>query len=217
MRGRPRSFDDDTALESAISVFWEHGYEGTSIAMLTEAMGIAAPSLYNAFNDKKGLFLQALDRYLSTYAAFTTTALSGDRPAYDAVAQLLGDAAVAYTRPDQPPGCLLISAATNCTPTSAGIAEHLRAVRTEGREALAARLRTARDEGDLPADADPDALATFYAATLQGMSGQARDGATRDDLRKIATAALRAWPGVNDQQRSGTAGLAGTTSSRPSG
>ena len=181
-------------MERAISVFWEYGYEATSIAMLTKALGIGAPSLYNAFGDKRELFLEALDRYLATYAAFATAALEQEPRGYDALARLLREAAASYTRPDQPAGCLLISAATNCSPQSAQVSEHVRSLRIAGRAALEAKLTTAKDGGELPDDCDVQALASFYAATLQGMSAQARDGATQADLLGIATTALAAWP-----------------------
>jgi AcrR family transcriptional regulator len=179
-----------------ISVFWQHGYDASSVVMLTEACGLGAPSLYNAFGDKRTLFLEALDRYLMTYAAFTSSALEEEQ-AYTAIARLLREAAAAYTRPDKPAGCLLITATTNCGPQSSDVADRLRARRTEGRRALTAKLQTALDAGELPPDTDPSALAGFYAATLQGMSAQARDGASKDDLLKIAAAALRAWPGTH--------------------
>jgi len=117
------------ALERAIAVFWEHGYDATSISLLTAALGVGAPSLYAAFGDKRTLFTEALDRYMRTYAAFTSRALAEEPRARDAVARLLREAAAAYTRPDRPHGCLLISAATNCSPQSADVAARLRDLR----------------------------------------------------------------------------------------
>ncbi|WP_426513365.1 TetR/AcrR family transcriptional regulator [Dactylosporangium sp. McL0621] len=192
--GRPRSFDRDEALERAMAVFWEHGYDATSIAMLTAAVGIGAPSLYAAFGDKRSLFLEALARYMHTYAAFTQRALTDKPDARAAVERLLRDAAAAYTRLDRPRGCLLITAATNCSPQSADIAAHLREQRAAGARALEAKIASAAQAGELPAGTDPGALATFYGAVLQGMSAQARDGATTADLHRIADHALLAWP-----------------------
>ena len=194
--GRPRSFDRDEALEAAVAVFWKHGYDTTSIAMLTEALGIGAPSLYAAFGDKQSLFFEALDRYLTTYAAFTKQALEDEPHARDAVERLLHDAAAAYTRPNRPPGCLLITAATNCSPQSAEIAAHLRELRAAGLRALEKKLKTAVRAGELPPRTDARALARFYSAVLHGMSSQARDGATTSDLRRIADNALHAWPSI---------------------
>ncbi|GAA4244713.1 TetR/AcrR family transcriptional regulator [Dactylosporangium darangshiense] len=192
--GRPRSFDRDEALERAMVVFWEHGYDATSIAMLTTAVGIGAPSLYAAFRDKRSLFIEALERYMRTYAAFIERALTEEPSARAAVERLLRDAAAAYTRADRPHGCLLISAATNCSPQSADIAAHLRDQRAAGARALESRIAGDVRTGELPADTDPRTLATFYGAVLQGMSAQARDGATTGDLHRIAEHALLAWP-----------------------
>jgi AcrR family transcriptional regulator len=192
--GRPRSFDRDRALDTAVSVFWEHGYEATSISLLTGALGIGAPSLYAAFGDKETLFTEALELYLRTYAAFTQHALAEEPRARDAVERLLRDAAAAYTRPDRPHGCLLISATTNCSPQSADVAARLRALRATSARAIEDKIAAAVRAGELPARTDPRALASFYGATLQGMSAQARDGATQSDLEQIADTALRAWP-----------------------
>ena len=193
-RGRTRAFDRDEALDRAVAVFWEHGYDATSIALLTEAMGIGAPSLYAAFGDKRALFDEALDRYLRTYGAFTARALAEEPTAREAVERLLREAAAAYTGAGHPPGCLLITAATNCTPGSAGVKARLRDLRAQGHLALEQKIAAAVQAGELPAGTDARALATFCAATLQGMCAQARDGATRSDLAAIAAAALRAWP-----------------------
>lgn len=197
-KGRPLSFDRDGALERAIAVFWEYGYDAASVSLLTRAMGISASSLYAAFGDKRRLFGEALDRYLRTYAAFATVALRGEPTAYRAVARLLREAAAAYTRPGHPPGCLLITAATNCSPESADVKSRLRDLRAAGIDALEATIAAGVKAGELPPDTDSRALAVFYAATLQGMSAQARDGATRADLEQIAVGALRAWPAPAD-------------------
>jgi AcrR family transcriptional regulator len=193
-RGRTRSFDRDEALERAMHVFWEHGYDATSISLLTEAMNIGAPSMYAAFGDKRTLFDEALDGYLRTYGAFTVRALAEEQRARDAIARLLREAAAAYTGPGHPPGCLLISAATNCTPQSANVKARLRDLRAQGDRALEQKIAAAAHAGELPVDTDVHALATFYAATMQGMSARARDGASRAELEAIATLALRAWP-----------------------
>jgi AcrR family transcriptional regulator len=192
--GRPRAFDRDQALERAVMVFWEHGYDATSIALLTEALGIGAPSLYAAFGNKRDLFAEALDRYLGTYGAFTERALAAEPNARDAVERLLREAASAYTGPDHPRGCLLNSAATNCSPQSADIAARLRDIRSLGTRALEAKLAASIRAGELPATTDAQALAIFYAVVIQGMSAQARDGASRTDLEQVAANALRAWP-----------------------
>jgi AcrR family transcriptional regulator len=172
-RGRARAFDRDEALNRAVAVFWEHGYDAASVALLTEAMGIGAPSLYAAFGDKRALFDEALDRYLRTYGSFTARAIAGESSARGAIARLLREAAAAYTGAGHPPGCLLITAATNCTPGSAGVKARLRDLRAQGHLALEQKIAAAVQAGELPAGTDSRALATFYAATLQGIRAQA--------------------------------------------
>ncbi|WP_261575406.1 TetR/AcrR family transcriptional regulator [Frankia gtarii] len=194
-QGRPRAFDGETALEQALLAFWQHGYDATSITVLTEAMGINASSLYAAFGDKRSLFTAAVRRYLQGPARFTTMALEGAPTAREAVERLLRAAAVTYTAPGHPPGCLVISAATNCTPGSLDVQAELRDIRAQGRQALTQRITAGIVAREMPPETDAHALAAFYAATLQGMSGLARDGSTHAELDHVATAALAAWPG----------------------
>ncbi|MEV7414880.1 TetR/AcrR family transcriptional regulator [Streptomyces sp. NPDC089919] len=184
-KGR-RAFDRDRALAVALREFWTHGYETTSIASLTKAMGINPPSLYAAFGDKRRLFGEAVALYLDTYG----TPIEGP-DARTAIERLLRHVAVDFTDPGHPPGCLVITAATNCGPASQDVKDELRALRERTRSAMAEVIRA---DTTLPATADPDALATFYAAVVQGMNQQACDGATRADLDRIADTALTAWP-----------------------
>jgi len=191
--GRPRGFDREVALESALREFWRNGYEATSISTLTRAMGIKPPSLYAAFGDKRALFTEAVARYVETYGSYGATALA-EPTARAAVEKLLGLAAVEYTEASHPPGCLVISAATNCSPANHDVEAELRAQRTATKDAIAAKISVDIGLGLLPPETDAPALATFYAATVQGMNTQARDGASRADLDKIAEIALQAWP-----------------------
>jgi AcrR family transcriptional regulator len=177
-----------------MKTFWQHGYDTTSITALTDAMGINASSLYAAFGDKRSLFSAALQRYLAGPASFTLTAMDGAASAHGAVHQLLHAAAAAYTQPGYPRGCLVISGATNCTPQSVDVQAELRAIRAQGLRALAQRISAAVGDQELPADTDTHTLASFYTGTMQAMSGLARDGATRADLKAVADLALAAWP-----------------------
>lgn len=195
-KGRPRAFDQQTALEQALEVFWRHGYDATSIAMLTEALGIRPPSLYAAFGDKRALFSKALTHYLQTHGAFTTDALAQEPTARAAVDRLLHEAALRYTDPAHPPGCLVISAAVNHTPDSEDVEAELRVLRQAGKQAIAHRIQADKAAGHLPADTDTKALATFYATVIQGMSRQAQDGATPEDLTRAADLAMTTWPNM---------------------
>ncbi|MFH8406577.1 TetR/AcrR family transcriptional regulator [Streptomyces sp. NPDC018019] len=193
-RGRPRSFDRETALEQAMRAFWEHGYEAVSIADLTDAMGIKAPSLYAAFGDKRTLFEEAIEAYVRDFGVFSGRALAEEPTARRAVARMLHEAATFHTMPGYPRGCMVISAATNCTAQSEDVMRSLQERRAQNVETVEERVRSDIAAGELPAGTDAHALATYSAAVLQGMSQQARDGADRTTLERVAELAMAAWP-----------------------
>jgi TetR/AcrR family transcriptional regulator, copper-responsive repressor len=192
-RGRPRSFDREAALEQALLTFWERGYDATSVADLTAALGIGAPSLYAAFGDKRRLFDEVVTRYQATHGAFTSRALEDEQTARQAIERILRETAAHYTAPGHPHGCLIISAAQNTIPASADVHETLRGIRRHNVGVLRDRIQADIDAGVLPPGTDAAALAIFFGATIQGMSQQARDGATRAELEAIATTALSVW------------------------
>ncbi|MGK8501446.1 TetR/AcrR family transcriptional regulator [Nocardia asiatica] len=190
-RGRPRSFDRDAALEQAMRLFWEHGYEATSIGDLTAAMGIGAPSLYAAFGDKKTLFAEVVAHFGARYGGFVTRALAEESTADAAVRRILREAATEYTRPECPHGCLVNSAGVNTT--SAEIAALLRELRNRNIDAFAARIQADIDAGVLSRHLDARTSARYVGTVLQGMSQAARDGASRTELEQVAELALRGW------------------------
>jgi len=193
-RGRPLSFDREQALDQAMRVFWQRGYEAASIAELTAAMGITAPSLYTAFGDKERLFLEAVDRYAAGPGGGYTRALAEAPTAYLAIRRCLEEAAEELTRPCHPKGCMVAMAATNCTAASAHIKEALAKRRAAADDGVRCRIQQGIRDGELPADTDAEALTNFYATVFRGMSMQATDGASREALLAIAAAAMRAWP-----------------------
>ncbi|MEU7674381.1 TetR/AcrR family transcriptional regulator [Micromonospora taraxaci] len=188
-RGRPRGFDVDEALERAMEVFWRQGYEGASMSDLTEAMGINKPSLYAAYGGKEELFRKVVARYAEQDMAYARDAFA-QPTAYEVVATLLRENVLAVTRPDRPAGCLSIQGGTACATDSAPIAGFLAASRLAGERALADRLARAVDEGDLPADADPVALARFVMIVTEGHAIHAAAGVAREDLQQAAEIAL---------------------------
>ncbi len=193
-KGRPRTFDVDKALDFALKVFWRKGYEGTSLLDLTEAMGINRPSLYAAFGNKEELFRKALDRYAAGPAAHMREAL--DEPTARAVAErLLRKTADVLTDPRHPPGCLAVQGALSCGEAAESIRQELNSRRSAGEAALRERFERAKSEEDLPPGADPADLARYVTTVIQGMAVQAVGGASRDELRRVAETALRAWPG----------------------
>jgi AcrR family transcriptional regulator len=198
--GRPRTFDVDEALDIALKVFWRNGYEGTSIDDLTKAMGINRPSLYCAFGNKEQLFRKALDRYAEGPGVLYREAI-GEPTARGVAERLLRGMADVLGDPRNPRGCLAVQAALSCGEAADPIRCELNARRAATEAALRERLERAKQEGDLPAEAEPADLARYLATVLQGMAVQAAGGAGRDDLRRVAETALRAWPETRRKAR----------------
>jgi AcrR family transcriptional regulator len=192
-RGRPRGFDRDEALDTAMRLFWSRGYEATSISDLTKAMGLMPPALYGAFGDKKRLFLEAVERYLHGAGCFAQKALTEEPTAERAIRRLLLDAATAFTRPDHPRGCMVVNSATNCTVQSDDIYEALAERRRAAETAVRARINAGHKAGELADGADVDALSGLVTATLYGLAIKARDGASRARLRRIIEQLMRVW------------------------
>ncbi len=193
-RGRPLSFDRDAALEQAMHVFWERGYEAASIADLTSAMGITPPSLYTAFGDKEQLFLEAIERYALGYGSAGARALVEEPTARGAVERWLSESANELTQPCHPKGCMVVMAATNCSAAAERVQDALLLRRTEAIANLGRRIQGGIDGAELPADTDAKDLANFYATIYQGMSMQAKDGATHESLMATVRTAMRSWP-----------------------
>ena len=192
--GRPLSFDRDQALDAATRLFWTQGFEATSISDLTRVMGITPPSLYAAYGDKRGLFREALDRYLGGVAS-AAEAITAAPTAHDAARDLLTAAAVSGTGEDTPAGCLLASSIVTSSAAAADLREELAQIRRGVEAALRARIERDKRERVLPEDADAEMLAGHVFAVVQGMSTLAKDGAGRDKLLRIVEAAMRSWPG----------------------
>ena len=191
--GRPLSFDRDAALRQAMLTFWRYGYETTSVAELTAAMGVNAPSLYAAFGDKKHLFLEAMRLYAGDPEDMAR-AIHDSPTAYEAASKLMTVAAVTYTGETTPKGCLLASATASGSVASADVKEAVADVRRRINDWLKTRIDRDVEDGVLPPGTEAAALAGLVLAVTQGMSVLARDGATRASLLAIVEAVLSAWP-----------------------
>lgn len=192
--GRPRVFDRERALAIAMDLFWRHGYEGTSTAQLTAAMGIAAPSLYAAFGSKDRLYLETLALYQSRHASHFSAALTAAIPAKEAIFTLLMGVARQYTSAGHAAGCMVATANIHSATDNAVIAEAARNARVAAQAAIQQRLELASTVGDLPAQTDTAALAAFIAMVVQGMAVQAHDGASLGALEQMVELAMLAWP-----------------------
>src|SRR5882757_8270889 len=189
--GRPRAFNPDVALDRALHVFWSKGYEGASLSNLTRAMRINRPSLYAAFGNKEQLFGKVLDRYMDGPVAYFGKALAASK-ARDVVEEIFLGTARMADDPRIPAGCLMVQGALACG--DASVRKEVAARRAASEAALRHRLQRAKREGDLPKNADPAELARYVMTVLQGMAVQGADGASPDQLRRVAQVALRAWP-----------------------
>ncbi|MDT7814108.1 MAG: hypothetical protein QOJ42_4024 [Acidobacteriaceae bacterium] len=174
-------------------VFWRKGFEGASLNDLTAAMGIQPASLYQAFGNKRALFEKALARYLAGPVAFVHDALNEPR-AYAVADRILRRTAEFLTEGRSRRGCMTIQAALAGGVEGEPIRRKLIALRVKEQDALRRRFERAKSEGDLPSDADAADLAQFVTAIYQGMTVQAINGASREDLLRLSDTALRIWP-----------------------
>ncbi|KAB2346411.1 TetR/AcrR family transcriptional regulator [Actinomadura rudentiformis] len=206
MTGRPREFDVDERLDRALEVFWRQGYEGTALSDLTKAMGINKPSLYAAYGNKDALFIKVLDRYATGPANYATKAMA--EPTARATAETLMRGAIELTT-SAPGGCLFVQGALATGQQGAAARKELTARRQAGHAALRARFERAQAEGDLPPDADPNALSRLIWATTNGLSVQATSGATAEELHQAVDLLLTTWPlaGVGSSGLGGGAGV----------
>ena len=189
--GRPRGFDVDHALERAMTVFWEKGYEGTSLDDLTREMGINRPSLYAAFGNKESLFRKVLDRYLDQFGARMQCALERPTARESVEALLMG--VIEVGEPGTPRGCLLVQGALCGGDSVEPIRLELASRRKALEARLQARLEQAVEAGEwLPGGASD--LARYFSTVLHGLAVQSAGGADRAELAPVVDLALRAWP-----------------------
>jgi AcrR family transcriptional regulator len=193
LRGRPRVFDMDEALDKALEIFWKRGYEGASIAELAETLGINKPSLYAAFGNKEELFKKALSRYVSGPVAFIQEAVN-QPTAFEVAQNFLINAVKFFTDTKHPKGCLIVQAALSVSADSLMVKDLLANYRYSYEHQLAKRFEKAKEEGDLPTDANAETLAKFLSTLHQGMSVQVTSGASKEELMQIVEFALKSWP-----------------------
>lgn len=184
-RGRTRSFDREQALDAAVLVFWDKGYEGASIEKLTHAMGINRPSLYGTFGNKRDLFLQAIDRYAATHGSTAFSAFRLEPHTRTAVERFFEASIDCAMTDGKPRGCLINTVATDAAETDPDLRDKL--TRMFGRTDAAIARRLAGMEGGTESTThSPDALARMVHSVTHSIMTRARAGASRDELAKLA-------------------------------
>lgn len=175
-------------------IFWEKGYEATSISDLTEALGIGATSLYAAFGSKDALYTEALNHYGEANADLVWGRFSAASSAREAISAFLEDSAGALTGAvaDIPRGCMVTLASVGSEGHDQ-LGELMRDSRAQTFRNLTARLRRAVDDGEIPASANLNALGRFVQTVQAGMSILARDGVTTAELKEVARLAMVEW------------------------
>ena len=195
-RGRPRNFDPDAALDRALEVFWQHGFQAASLADLTAAMGLSKPSLYAAFGDKESLYLKALERYVALQVAQHTAIFDTEPDARQALEKFLRTMAALLADPTPPCGCLIVNGMADCglASTPPAIEQALRKA-VQGSEArLHRQFMRAQRDGQLAAKINAGDLAAFFTSLLAGLGVLAKSGAKQAKLDGIINAAMGAWP-----------------------
>jgi AcrR family transcriptional regulator len=188
--GRPISFDKDAALEAAMLLFWERGYEGTSMADLTHAMGLNPSSIYAAFGDKHALFSLAVKRYMETRAQYATKAL--EEPTLEKVVRALFENTIAFlTTPGHPPTCMTLAGAAGCSVEATPARDIMTEIRIQNEVAMRERFLLARKIGELSKDVNVDDYTRYLSTILAGLSIQAANGSTKAELKRTSQMALR--------------------------
>lgn len=199
-RGRPRKVDPDAALETAITVFWEKGYEGTSMSDLVAATGVAKPGLYAAFGDKESLFAKALEHYVDRgWPLLEDLAQSAD-PIDVVLRRFLCGIAAAATDKKAPGGCFLVNSLVECANQTGPLEDLTRTIEKKRQAVLLKRLRAAIKGGELADNADAKALADFFTGQSLALAVMGRAGANTETLDRVIDLAMRALPSGNSLQ-----------------
>lgn len=183
--GRPRTFDKQEALDKAMHVFWEKGYEGTSMSDLIQAIGMKAPSLYAAFGNKEAIFKQVVENYLPIVTEGQLAILMNTPDIQQAVQDTLAECVRLFTCKQNPQSCLIMTAAINAAPENQAHVELLKQLREDYKKTWHKRFISAQKQGQINSHIKPQHLADYFVTVIQGMALRAKDGAKKSDLIAI--------------------------------
>lgn len=207
-RGRPKMFDRENMLDTAMELFWQHGYEATSLSSLVEATGATAPTLYAEFTNKEGLFRAVLDRYVVRFVEkHKAELLCDEKTVEQALLGYLTAVAQGFACKDTPAGCFFINTSATLAAASESIACSVRERHARQEQALMDFLRKRQQRGQIPEKAALPLLAQFLSCVIYGMSVSAREGADEEKLMQIIHTTLRLWPMLVSDKPVNTPGL----------
>lgn len=193
-RGRPREFNTEQALFQAMKLFWQQGYQGTSLDDLSKTMGVTKPSLYAAFGDKEQLFLKAFDRYSQLYGGRVQQAVAAQTNIYQAVKAYLDTIADILSDIDNPAGCLWVNSTSECHHFGETIKRKIVEHQARCEAVLYNRLRQAQIAGQIPIEEDVQALARFFGSVGNAMAVIAKVHPDPLKIRQMVEIAMRAFP-----------------------
>ena len=194
--GRPRAFDRDDAVDQAMQLFWQHGYDATSLAQLKAELGggISAPSFYAAFGSKEALFDECVQRYLETFAQVTECLWDETLPPRQAIETALRQSARMQCDDGHPKGCMVTLGVMSApSPENAHVAQALTHSRARTRAGIVACVERGVSEGLLADDTNAPAMATVFDSFLQGISILARDNTPHEVIDAAITQVLLTW------------------------
>ncbi len=188
--GRPRTFDDETALDAAIQCFWHRGYEATSVRELSASMGICGTSLYNAFGGKRALFVKALEHYLDRSTRARIRRLETSLPPKEAVRAFIAEIIERSLADRDRRGCFLINSALEVAPHDGELGAAIAARLGEIEDFFHRAIAAAQAAGDVPPSRSARDLARLLLGVLLSVRVLARAKPDRDLLEGVARPAL---------------------------
>lgn len=195
LRGRPATFDRDSALNVAVTLFWRHGYDGASVSMLSKAMGVTAPTLYAAFGSKEALYQEALAQYQKRQSEDNASSQKGASTLYERVSATLRSSAATFAASQGTRGCMVLIGSLQSSPDAQAAADATSAARRNTLTKFVAAFEDAKTKGEVPSTTDSAAMSRYYLSVIQGMAVQATDGASAAELNRVVDLALASWPG----------------------
>ncbi|MDI9900493.1 TetR/AcrR family transcriptional regulator [Rhodococcus sp. IEGM 1409] len=193
-RGRRRGFDQQQAIETAMDMFWKHGYEATSVSQLCAGIGINPPSLYAAFGSKAQLFLDVVDYYERTFWQPVWDAFEREPQVHDAFRRFFNDTVDVVSEPGTHLGCLVTLSSVSLEDRDTDVARALTAIGENGVRRIQAKLDFGIRDGQIPAGTDTLALAHTVSVVVDGLAIRAHDGVPPDMLRRLVAAGMPMIP-----------------------